>query len=82
MVATSHSTCLSFITIFKKLSNPLSIVFRGWSGNADFTSEVSKLGELFNENFEQYADEASDEVKAAGPKLPSDYKPEAKEGKK
>lgn len=34
---------------------------------ADFTEEVNKLAELFNENFENYADEASQEVKDAGP---------------
>ena len=31
--------------------------------------EVTKLGKLFNENFEKYADQATDSVKKAGPQL-------------
>lgn len=38
------------------------------SKTASFEDEVKKLGELFNKNFEKYADEATDDVKAAGPK--------------
>lgn len=42
---------------------------RAWSGGKDqFTEEVSKLGKLFNENFEKYQDMALPEVIAAGPK--------------
>ena len=40
---------------------------KSWTGTADFKDEVTKLGELFSENFKNYADEASDEVKKAGP---------------
>ena len=45
---------------------------KSWSGNADFTEEVNKLAELFNENFESYSDEASQEVFDAGPVLDKD----------
>lgn len=42
---------------------------RAWSGGKDqFNEEVTKLGKLFNENFEKYADMALPEVIAAGPK--------------
>jgi len=40
---------------------------KAWTGSADFKEEVKKLGTLFNENFQKYADEATDDVKAAGP---------------
>lgn len=39
------------------------------SGDADFSEEVNKLGQLFNDNFKNYADEASDDVKKAGPEV-------------
>jgi len=42
----------------------------GWNGKADFTSEVTKLASLFNQNFEKYADQATPEVLAAGPIVP------------
>jgi phosphoenolpyruvate carboxykinase (ATP) len=38
-----------------------------WTGTADFTEEVTKLGRLFNENFQKYSDEATEEVIKAGP---------------
>ncbi|KAG5355203.1 Phosphoenolpyruvate carboxykinase [ATP] [Yarrowia sp. C11] len=42
---------------------------RAWSGGKDqFNEEVTKLGKLFNENFEKYQDMALPEVVAAGPK--------------
>jgi phosphoenolpyruvate carboxykinase (ATP) len=42
---------------------------RAWSGGKEqFTEEVTKLGKLFNENFEKYKDMAIPEVIAAGPK--------------
>ena len=40
-----------------------------WTGTADFKEEVTKLGELFNENFKKYSDEATPEVIAAGPQI-------------
>ncbi|KAK3678607.1 Protein kinase C-like 1 [Recurvomyces mirabilis] len=40
---------------------------KSWTGTADFKDEVTKLGELFNENFKKYADEATKEVIEAGP---------------
>jgi phosphoenolpyruvate carboxykinase (ATP) len=42
-----------------------------WTGSADFKGEVIKLGDLFNENFKKYADEATAEVIAAGPHTPT-----------
>jgi phosphoenolpyruvate carboxykinase (ATP) len=39
---------------------------KSWTGTADFKGEVTKLGKLFNENFEKYASEATEEVKKAG----------------
>ena len=42
---------------------------KSWTGTADFKEEVTKLGELFNENFKKYADEATPEVLEAGPKV-------------
>lgn len=39
-----------------------------WSqGNDSFKAEVKKLGGLFNENFQKYSSEATDEVVKAGP---------------
>ncbi|POS85253.1 phosphoenolpyruvate carboxykinase, partial [Erysiphe pulchra] len=39
-----------------------------WTAGYDnFTTEVKKLGALFNANFIKYSDEATEEVKAAGP---------------
>ena len=40
---------------------------KSWTGSADFRDEVTKLGVLFNENFTKYADQATEEVIAAGP---------------
>lgn len=41
-----------------------------WKGTqAEFKSEVGALGKLFIENFALYADEATPEVKAAGPQI-------------
>jgi len=56
---------------------------KSWSGNADFGEEVNKLADLFVDNFKNYADEASQEVIDAGPKvdekkLPDDHKKEEK----
>lgn len=42
---------------------------KSWTGNADFTEEVTKLAELFVENFKNYEEEASDDVKKAAPQL-------------
>jgi phosphoenolpyruvate carboxykinase (ATP) len=44
---------------------------KSWTGSADFTSEVSKLAELFNKNFTKYSDQATPEVIAAAPVVPS-----------
>lgn len=41
---------------------------KSWTGTADYNEEVSKLAGLFNENFEKYKDEATEDVLAAGPK--------------
>ncbi len=41
------------------------------AGHDSFKTEVSKLGDLFNENFKKYADEATPDVIAAGPKTGS-----------
>ena len=40
---------------------------KSWTGSASFKDEVNKLGKLFNENFEKYAKEATEEVIKAGP---------------
>jgi len=40
---------------------------KAWTGSADFQGEVTKLGVLFQENFQKYADQATPEVIAAGP---------------
>jgi phosphoenolpyruvate carboxykinase (ATP) len=42
---------------------------KSWTGTADFKDEVVKLGVLFQENFKKYADQATPEVIAAGPKV-------------
>ena len=39
---------------------------KSWTGSADFTEEVMKLGGLFVENFKKYSDEATEEVIKAG----------------
>ena len=39
---------------------------RSWAGTADFRGEVTKLARLFQENFDKYAAEATQEVKDAG----------------
>jgi len=41
---------------------------KGWTGASDFKGEVTKLGELFNENFKKYSSEATPEVLEAAPK--------------
>ena len=40
---------------------------KGWTGASDFKEEVTKLGQLFNENFKKYSDQATPEVLAAAP---------------
>ncbi|KAJ9667379.1 poly(A)-specific ribonuclease [Coniosporium apollinis] len=42
---------------------------KSWTGTADFKTEVRKLGELFNENFRKYQDEATPEVLKAAPEI-------------
>jgi phosphoenolpyruvate carboxykinase (ATP) len=42
---------------------------KSWTGNTNFKDEVTKLGRLFNENFEKYASEATEEVIKAGPQV-------------
>jgi phosphoenolpyruvate carboxykinase (ATP) len=50
---------------------------KGWTGSADFRTEVTKLGDLFNENFKKYADQATPEVIAAGPQTSTKLSAEA-----
>ena len=38
-----------------------------WTASTSFKDEVNKLGKLFNDNFTKYADQATEEVIAAGP---------------
>ncbi|TKX18454.1 phosphoenolpyruvate carboxykinase [Elsinoe australis] len=40
-----------------------------WTGTADFKGEVTKLGQLFVENFKKYESEATADVIEAGPKV-------------
>lgn len=40
---------------------------KSWTGTADFKESVTKLGELFQENFKKYSDEATEAVIKAGP---------------
>ena len=49
----------------EELLNPA----KSWTGKADFTNEVTKLAQLFNENFKKYADQATPAVIAAGPQV-------------
>jgi len=42
---------------------------KSWTGTADFKTEVVKLGELFQENFKKYSDQATPQVIAAGPQI-------------
>lgn len=42
---------------------------KSWTGSADFKGEVIKLGQLFQENFKKYSDQATPEVIAAGPQV-------------
>lgn len=42
---------------------------KSWTGTADFKEEVTKLGRLFKENFKKYEDQATEEVKNAGPEV-------------
>lgn len=42
---------------------------KSWTGTTDFKDEVTKLGQLFQENFKKYADEATPEVIKAGPEV-------------
>ena len=39
---------------------------KSWHGTASFRDEVTKLAKLFNENFEKYSSEATEEVINAG----------------
>lgn len=54
---------------------------KSWTGTADFRGEVNKLGELFNENFKKYADQATADVLAAGPQTVPSQAPAAENGK-
>jgi len=40
-----------------------------WDDKAEYDSQLNKLANLFNANFEQYADKASDAIVNAGPQL-------------
>ncbi|KAF2760305.1 phosphoenolpyruvate carboxykinase [ATP] [Pseudovirgaria hyperparasitica] len=42
---------------------------KGWVGTTDFKEEVTKLGKLFVENFQKFADQATPEVLAAAPQV-------------
>jgi len=42
---------------------------KGWVGTASLKEEVTKLAELFQENFKKYSDEATEEVQQAGPTI-------------
>jgi len=44
---------------------------KSWTGKADFTTEVTKLANLFQENFKKYADQATSAVLEAGPQTSS-----------
>jgi phosphoenolpyruvate carboxykinase (ATP) len=39
-----------------------------WADGESYDASAGKLAEMFKENFEQFADQVSDEVKAAGPR--------------
>jgi phosphoenolpyruvate carboxykinase (ATP) len=40
-----------------------------WDDTAAYDAQAKKLAGMFAKNFEQYADETSDEIKAAGPRI-------------
>ena len=40
---------------------------KAWTGTTSFDDEVTKLANLFNDNFKKYASEATKEVIEAGP---------------
>lgn len=40
-----------------------------WANPADYDAQCEKLAQLFNDNFEKFADGASDEIKNAAPKI-------------
>ena len=40
-----------------------------WSNSSDYRRTANKLAQLFDDNFQQYADEASDATCAAGPRV-------------
>ena len=40
-----------------------------WEDKAAYDQQCDKLAELFNNNFAKFADSASDEIKAAAPKM-------------
>jgi phosphoenolpyruvate carboxykinase (ATP) len=40
---------------------------RTWSDGAEYDANASGLAEMFRENFKQFADRVSNEVRAAGP---------------
>ncbi|KAJ2819490.1 Protein kinase C-like 1, partial [Coemansia sp. 'formosensis'] len=43
---------------------------QAWEGTAEeFNGTISKLAHLFSANFKKYADEATPEIIAAGPRL-------------
>ncbi|RKP26521.1 ATP-utilizing phosphoenolpyruvate carboxykinase [Syncephalis pseudoplumigaleata] len=43
---------------------------KSWGGSAeDYTNTTQKLAKLFSENFKQYADQATDAIRAAGPEI-------------
>ena len=42
---------------------------KAWTGTTSFDNEVTKLAKLFNENFEKYSSEATEDVIKAGPTI-------------
>jgi phosphoenolpyruvate carboxykinase (ATP) len=59
---------LSVVTQCEGCPSDVLVPRRVWKNPAEYDTQAKKLGALFRENFARYADGASDETLAAGPK--------------
>ena len=55
------------VTECKNVPSEILVPWNSWSDRAAYDDAATRLGSLFIENFEQYADETDDAVRAAGP---------------
>ena len=60
---------LAIPKLVKNVPSEILIPKNTWADKAAYDAIAKKLATLFNENFKKYADQASDAVRAAAPKI-------------